>query len=148
MAVLFRIFLVIFICVGIGLGIKSAFELYRSRISTHGREVRQVDGVITGYHVETDVVDQGANPPEYLAWFPQPQFRYRIGNEWKNETDKNVQLFKSFKEGQEIKVALSPYGAVVIDFHTRYVFWGLVLIISLFFIFLPAALWPMMKTVS
>lgn len=148
MSVLLRLFLVIFICIGVVLGIKSAFELYRSFVSIHGREIRYFDGKITGYHVETDVIEHGGNPPEYLSWFPQPEFQYKIGNEWKYAADKNVQFFKSFKDGQKIRVAVSPYGVVVIDFHTRYAFWGLVFITSLFFIFLPIFVWPMMKTLK
>ncbi|MBN2546352.1 MAG: ankyrin repeat domain-containing protein [Spirochaetes bacterium] len=145
MAIL-RVFLVIFICVGLGLGIKSVFELYKSWISIHGKEVRCVDGEITGYYVKTDIIEHGSSPVEYLSWFPQPQFRYKSNIGWVKQTDKNVQLFKSFKEGQKVKVALPPYGgAVVIDFHTRYFFWGLVFIISLLFIFLPILVLPMVK---
>ena len=145
MTVLIRIFLVIFILTGIVLGIKSVFELYISFVSIHSRNVRHFDGEITGYHVKTEVIENGFFP-EYLSWFPQPEFRYKMGNEWRKATDKNIQFFRAFKVGQKVKVAVSSHGIVLIDFHTRYAFWGLVFIISLFFIFLPIFVWPMINT--
>jgi len=157
MIIVFKIFGVVILGIGLYFSGYSAYELYESYRIKRSPDMIEIDGVITGYHITST---EGAHSTiigarQIYTSIPQPVFSYSNAERKQiTSVDPNYNLWKTYKRGDKIKILVSKTDyerkasgdealdklfqtstvARINDIHTRYVFFGIGLVFGMLLI--------------